>query len=54
MISTVSRAGPSITTPTMPSLRQAFIMMVPINAELRSPLPSMTSTSPGLASEIAA
>ena len=34
--------------------RHAVIMMVPMSAEVWSPLPSITSTSPGLASDIAA
>ncbi len=43
-----------MTTPAMPSCWQAVIMIVPISAELRSPLPSITSTSPGLAIAMAA
>jgi hypothetical protein len=38
-----------MTTPAMPSWMQAFIMIVPIRAQVVSPLPSMTSTSPGFA-----
>src|SRR6266487_1176983 len=38
----------------MPSFMQALIMIEPINAQLRSALPSTTRTSPGLAIVIAA
>ena len=53
-ISRLSREAASITTPARPSFLAALIMIAPINAQVWSPLPSITSTSPGLASDKAA
>jgi len=52
--SSLSRIAASITTPPRPSFLQALIMIEPMSAQVRSPLPSITRMSPGFAIEIAA
>ncbi len=43
-----------MTTPPRPSFLHALIMIEPMSAQVRSPLPSITRMSPGFAIEIAA
>lgn len=52
--SSLSRIAPSTITPASPSFLQALSISVPISAAVWSPLPSITSTSPGWARAMAA
>src|SRR5450830_66273 len=53
-MASVSRTAPLMMTPAMPTAMHCVIMISPIRAQVSSPLPSMTRTSPGRAIAIAA
>jgi hypothetical protein len=53
-MASLSRTAPSMTTATIPSAMHCCVMISPISALERSPLPSTTRTSPGLAIAMAA